>query len=196
MKKDIIIGVLLIVLGFVVGLLCRPEHFRDEEKTIQTDTVVRYEKVSYTPLELKGKTIQLDVPKISALSMVYLPYDSTMVVYRDSVRYVSLPRQYFYTSTDDAEIWHSGIDSTIDSLNVFKKTKVISKTETTTQLVRHSNHLRLGIDANYYSAPFIPIYLEYERMLHKNVGISARFFYDLPTRLYGVGVGVNAQIGW
>ena len=196
MKKDIIIGVLLIVLGFVVGLLCRPDHIRDTTTTTQADTVVRYEKVKYTPLELKGKTIQLDVPKISALSMVYLPYDSTMVVYRDSVRYISLPRQYYYTSTEDAEIWHSGIDSTIDSLNVVAKNTTISKTETVTQLVRHTNHLRLGIEANYYSTPFIPIYLEYERMLHKNVGISARFFYDLPTRLYGVGVGVNAQIGW
>jgi hypothetical protein len=133
MKKDIIIAVLILVLGFVLGLICRPEHFRDVTKMIQTDTVVRYEKVKYTPLELKGKTIQLDVPKISALSMVYLPYDSTMVVYRDCVRYISLPRQYYYTSTENAEVWHSGIDSTIDSLNVVAKNVVISKTETTTQ---------------------------------------------------------------
>ena len=188
--------IIVLVIGIVMGILCQPEHFRDEVKMIQTDTVVRYEKIKYTPLELKGKTIQLDVPKISALSMVYLPYDSTMVVYRDSVRYVSLPRQYYYTRTEDAEIWHSGIDSTIDSLNVVAKNVVISKTETVAQLVRHTNRLRLGIEANYYSTPFIPIYLEYERKLHRNIGINAKFFYDLNTRLYGVGAGVNVQIGW
>lgn len=196
MKRNIYIGVAILVIGFVVGLLCRPDHLRDEMKMVQTDTVVRYEKVSYTPLELKGKTIQLDVPKISSLSMVYLPYDSTMVVYRDSVRYVSLPRQYYYTSTEDAEIWHSGIDSTIDSLNVVAKNMTISKTETVTQLVRHTNRLRLGIEANYCSTLSTPIYLEYERMLQRNLGINARFFYDLPTRMYGVEIGVNIQIGW
>ena len=194
--KDIIIGVLLIVLGFVVGLLCRPKLFRDTTTTAQNDTVVRYEKIKYTPLELKDKTIQLDVPKISALSMVYLPYDSTMVVYRDSVRYISLPRQYYYTSTEDAEIWHSGIDSTIDSLNVVAKNVILSKTETATKLVRHSNHLRLGVEASYCSTLSLPIYLEYEKMLHKNVGLRAGFFYDLPTRLYGLRVGANVQIGW
>lgn len=196
MKRNIYIGVAILVIGFVVGLLCRPDHLRDEMKMVQTDTVVRYEKVSYTPLELKGKTIQLDVPKISSLSMVYLPYDSTMVVYRDSVRYVSLPRQYYYTSTEDAEIWHSGIDSTIDSLNVVAKNVVISKTETTTQTIRHTNRLRFGIESRYCSTLSAPIYLEYERMLHRNVGINARFFYDLPTRMYGVGIGVNVQVGW
>ena len=184
------------MIGFVIGLLCRPEHFRDEVKMIQTDTVVRYEKIKYTPLELKGKTIQLDVPKISALSMVYLPYDSTMVVYRDSVRYVSLPRQYYYTRTEDAEIWHSGIDSTIDSLNVVAKNVVISKTETTTQTIRHDNRLRLGIESRYCSTLSTPIYLEYERMLHRNIGINAGMFYDLQLRQYGVSVGLNVQIGW
>lgn len=196
MKNNIIIGALLLILGIVMGILCRPKLFRDITTTTQTDTVVKYEKVKYTPLELKGKTIQLDVPKISALSMVYLPYDSTMVVYRDSVRYVSLPRKYYYTSTKDAEIWHSGIDSTIDSLNVVAKNTTISKTETVTQLVRHTNRLRLGIEANYYSTPFIPIYFEYERKLHRNIAINAKFFYDMNTRLYGVGAGVNVQIGW
>lgn len=196
MKKNIIIGALLLMIGFVIGLLCRPEHFRDEVKMIQTDTVVRYEKIKYTPLELKGKTIQLDVPKISALSMVYLPYDSTMVVYRDSVRYVSLPRQYYYTRTEDAEIWHSGIDSTIDSLNVVAKNVVISKTETTTQTIRHDNRLRLGIESRYCSTLSTPIYLEYERMLHRNIGINAGMFYDLQLRQYGVSVGLNVQIGW
>ena len=196
MKSNIYIGVAILVIGFVVGLLCRPDHLRDEMKMVQTDTVVRYEKVSYSPLELKGKTIQLDVPKISSLSMVYLPYDSTMVVYRDSVRYVSLPRQYYYTSTEDAEIWHSGIDSTIDSLNIVAKNVVISKMETTTQLVRHANRLTFGVNAGYCSSVSVPIYIEYERTLHKHIGVRAKMYYDLPLKQYGVEAGVNVHFGW
>ena len=90
----------------------------------------------------------------------------------------------------------SGYKANLERIEVYPKTTVISKTETATQTVTKRNGLTFGIDAEYCQTISIPIYLEYERMLHKNIGISARFFYDLPTRLYGVGVGVNAQIGW
>jgi hypothetical protein len=58
------------------------------------------------------------------------------------------------------------------------------------------NSLSAGVELGYMSALSIPIYLEYERMLHKNIGINAQIFYDLPTRQVGVGVGVKAQMEW
>ena len=184
MKKDIIIGVLLIVLGFVVGLLCRPEHFRDEVKML-TDTLV----------VVDTHTIEKPVPvKVTNKETLYVAVHDTTFV-NDTV-FVPIPIERKTYKGEDYFAEISGYKANLERIEVYPKTKVISKMETTTQLVRHSNHLRLGIDANYYSTPFIPIYLEYEKMLHKNIGISARFFYDLPTRLYGVGVGVNAQIGW
>ena len=123
------------------------------------------------------------------------------VAVHDTIRvhdtlYIALPME---TKTYKGEEYYaevSGYQPSLDRIEVYPKTQVISKTETTTQLVTHSNRLRLGIEANYYSTPFIPIYLEYERMLHRNIGINARFFYDMNTRLYGVGGGVYVQIGW
>lgn len=196
MKKNIIIGALLLIIGIVVGLLCRPDHLRDEVKMVQTDTIFRFDTIKYSKLELIGKNYKLDLPKIAVPKLTFLNVEKIDTVYKDKVMYITYPREYYYTSVKDVEIWYSGIDSTIDSLNVVAKNVVISKTETTTKLVRHTNRLRLGIEANYYSTPFIPIYLEYERMLHRNIGFNARFFYDLPTRLYGVGVGLNVQIDW
>ena len=184
MKKDIIIGVLLIVLGFVVGLLCRPEHFRDEVKML-TDTLV----VVDTHIIEKPVPVKVTAEKISLVAV----HDT--IVVNDTV-FVPIPIERKTYKGEDYFAEISGYKANLELIEVYPKTKVISKTETTTQTVTHSNRLRLGIDANYYSTPFIPIYLEYERMLHKNVGISARFFYDLNTGLYGVGAGVNAQIGW
>jgi hypothetical protein len=194
MKKNIIIGALLLIIGFVIGLLCRPEHFRDEVKMFQTDTIVRFDTIKYSKLELIGKDYKLDLPKIAVPELTFLNVEKIDTVYKDNVMYMTYPREYYYTSVKDVEIWYSGIDSTIDSLNVVAKNTTISKTETVVK--RHSNHLRLGIEANYYSTPFIPIYLEYERMLHRNIGINTKFFYDLNTRLYGVGAGFYVQIGW
>ena len=185
MKKDIIIGVLLIVLGFGVGLLCRPDHIRVVEIEGHADTVIVRDT----------HTIEKPIPvKVTAEKISLVAVHDTIVV-NDTV-FVPIPIERKTYKGEDYFAEISGYKANLERIEVYPKTKVISKMETTTQLVRHTNHLRFGIDANYYSTPFIPIYLEYERMLHKNVGISARIFYDLNTGLYGVGVGVNAQIGW
>lgn len=192
MKKEITIGALLLILGFVIGILCRPNHFRDTADMVK-DTLVIYDTARYSKLELTSKSYRLNAPKIESPSLVYIPADSTTIIYRDSIRYVTLPRQYFFTSTDDVEIWHSGIDSTIDSLNVVRKTQEITKA---TQSVTKRNALAIGLDMNYSGHPDVPIYLEYSYLLHRNVEMSARLQYDLPSQEIGFGLGAKISIGW
>ena len=194
--KPIYTYVLLIVVGILLGAGVCHNYYVKIAPDVQRDTTYIYEKVPYSRLDLGKMAVQLSVPEVDVPKLTFLNVEKIDTVYKDNVMYITYPRENYYTSVKDVEIWYSGIDSTIDSLNVVVKNATISKTETTTQLVRHTNRLRLGIDANYYSTPFIPIYLEYERMLHRNIGINARFFYDMNTRLYGVGGGVYVQIGW
>lgn len=166
MKKDIIIGVLLLILGIVIGVLCRPEHFRDATKMIQIDTV--YETKYYSRLELANNTYKLDVPKIGRQEYIYVAADSAAVIYKDSIKYVMLPREYYYTSIDDVEIWHSGVDSVIDSLSILKQTATITKTETVVQSLRNwrfsadigANVGRCGV---LYIAPNLSAELGYKR---------------------------------
>ena len=184
MRKDIIIGALLLSLGFVMGLLCRPEHFRDEVKMLADTLVVVDTHIIEKPILIE-RTI-----KDSLLVAIH----DTIVV-NDTV-FVPIPLERKTYKGEDYFAEISGYKANLERIEVYPKTKVISKMETTTQTVTRCNRLRLGFEANYYSTPFIPIYLEYERMLHRNIGVNAKFFYDFPTRLYGVGVGINAQIGW
>lgn len=194
MKKDIIIGAALLAIGLIIGVLCSRRYFRSREPIVQKDTIVVYDTLRYSRLDLKDKTYQLAKPKVGTPKMVFIPEYSTDIIYRDSIRYVTLPRQYFFTRTADAEIYHSGIDSRIDSLNVFHKTQTI--TQTVTQTATHSNALTFGIEPSYLNIFSIPIYLEYERMLHKNVGIYGRINYDLQTKMFGAGIGAKVSIGW
>ena len=194
--KNIIIGALLLIIGVVMGILCRPDHLRDEVKMVQTDTIFRFDTIKYSKLELIGKDYKLDLPKIAVPNFTFLSVEKIDTVYKDKVMYMTYPRENYYTSVKDVEIWYSGIDSTIDSLNVVAKNVVISKTETTTQTVTKRHSFTLGIEASYCSALSIPIYLEYERMLQRNIGINAGLFYDLRLRQYGVSVGLNVQVGW
>jgi hypothetical protein len=194
MKKYIPYLVIFII-GALAGMWAhRQYHFRDTTNMPQNDTIVRLDTVKYSKLELIGKNYRLDIPKVNMSELVYIHSDYTTIIYRDSIRYVTLPRQYFFTRTADAEIYHSGIDSRIDSLNVFHKTQTI--TQTVTQTATHSNALTFGIEPSYLNTFSIPIYLEYERMLHKNIGIYGQLQYDLRTNLFGVGIGAKVSIGW
>lgn len=173
----------------VVGI-CTSPFGKSTDKVVETKVV--YDTTRYTRLDLAKKTYRLDVPEIGARKYVYVPSDSMKVVYRDSIRYVMLPREYRYTEADGVQIWHSGIDSTIDSLNVERKTVHI----TTTQTVKYKNRISVGVEAGYSSIAYIPMYLEYGRMLHKNVEIYGRVFYDVPRLNPGVIVGVRTKFEW
>lgn len=181
----------IFLIGALAGMWAhRQYHFRDATKMPQNDTIVRFDTIRYSRLELATNTYRLDIPKIYRPELVYIPSDSVSIIYRDSIRYVTLPRQYYFTKTEDAEIWHSGIDSSIDSLNVFRQTKVII------QSVTKRNTLSLGMDLGYSCRAHIPIYLQYEYKLHKNVVAYGRIFYDTPVFCYGVSAGIKLQIGW
>lgn len=193
--KRIVPYLVIFLVGAVIGMwLCRQYHFRDATNKVQRDTVTVFDTARYSRLELVRNTYRLDIPKIGMPELVYIPSDSTTIIYRDSVRYVTIPRQYFYTRTADAEVYHSGIDSRIDALNVFHKTQTITKT--VTQTVTKRNALSIGIETSYMNTLSTPIYLEYERMLHKNLGFYVQVAYDLPTKRYGAGIGLKGQIEW
>lgn len=125
MKKNIVIGALMLIVGIVGGWLCRGYHFREEAGMVQRDTVTVFKKVHYSRMELDVNRYRLIIPDVDVKEYVVMQVDS--IIYKNNIVYASAPREYYYTKVDDAEIWHSGIDSRIDSLNVFSKTTVITK---------------------------------------------------------------------
>jgi hypothetical protein len=193
MKRNIVIGALMLIVGIVGGWLCRGRHFREEVKMVESDTVYVYKYKSYSHLDLKGRTYKLDVPVVGVPDVIFIREDSTAVEYRDSIRYITAPREFFYTMTPEVEIWHSGIGSRIDSLNVHVRNSVI-----TNKIVpKEKKHgLSLGVELGYMNGLTLPIYLEYERLLQKNVGIYGQMLYDLNARQFGIGIGLEVSIGW
>ena len=147
------------------------------------------------PLDLT-KEILAEKTKVvykDKVEYVYVDVEKTDTMYIEEKVYVQMPRQYYLTETDDVRIWHSGIDSTIDSLNLVRKTQNITET---IQKKDKKNYLSVGAEAMYIGTPYIPIYVEYERMLHRNFSIYARAMHDFISQENGVIVGVEAQIGW
>ena len=192
--KKYIPYLVIFLFGALAGMWAhRQYHFRDATKMSQNDTIVRYDTIKYSKLELIGKDYRLDIPKIDNPRMVLVPADSATTIYRDSVRYVALPRQYYFTETEDAQIWHSGIDSTIDSLNVVRKTQEVTQTALAKPKL---NSIGIGIETGYMTTLSTPIYIEYERTLKPWISVYGQIAYDLPSQKYGVGIGLKMQLEW
>lgn len=192
MKKYIILLAIL-VLGMVIGWLCRGYHFREEVKMVESDTVYVYKYKSYSHVDLKGSTYKLDVPVVGVPDIIFIREDSTAVEYRDSIRYITAPREFFYTMTPEVEIWHSGIDSRIDSLNVFMRNTSITHVVTPKEK-KHS--IGIGIEANYATALSVPIQLEYSYMVKPWMSLYGYAEYEPFRRQLDIGLGMKMFIEW
>ena len=186
--KKYIPHIFILIVGIVIGALCRGHYFRSIVDNPQRDTIFVRDTFEYTKEVLAEST---KVVHQKDTEYIYIEVRDTIV--KEKKVYVPMPRQYYCTKVKDAEIFHSGIESRIDSLNIFSTTANITQTYLPKE---KKNYLALGIEASYIDRPYIPIYLQYSRMLHPNVEIYGKVMYDLPMRLWGVGLGANVQFGW
>ncbi len=194
MRKYVIYLVVFLI-GAAAGMwLCRSYHFRAVTGMVQKDTVIVYDTVRYSRLELSANTYRLQLSdNIGRLNLVYIPSDSVTTVYRDNIKYITLPRQYFHTTTPDAEIWHSGVDSRIDSLVVFRKTEKVTQS-VVPKTKRHG--LGVGIEANYAESFRMPVQLEYSYNVKPWLSVYGYVEYELLTRQAGAGIGTKLTVSW
>lgn len=181
MKKYIIyLGVLLV--GAVIGWLCRSPRPKEVAET-QRDTVfVRDTVREYYPVEVvkeTKETIQVAVTDtVRVHDTLYMNLQTEKKIYRGEDYY--------------AEV--SGYRPSLDRIDVYPKTTTI--TQTITQSAMRRNYLSLGLEVSYTDKAYIPLYLQYSYLPNKNVEMYARVLYDIPTRLYGFGLGAKVGIGW
>lgn len=179
--KKVLICILLLVVGMLIGWLFRPSKTETIIET-QVDTLVR-----------------VDTHIIEKPVMIERSYTDTMyVAVVDTIRqrdtlYMPL---VFETKTYKGEDYLAkvaGYNPSLYYIEVYPKTVTITQTQSVTN--RHA--LALGFEMQYYrDNPYIPIYLEYSYLLHKNFGMYGKLLYDIPTQSVGVGLGIKAQIGW
>lgn len=179
-------GCLLFLLVFVVGLILgcstAKRHFRGTtEMVVKCDTTYVYDTTRIVlPQETKY---------IKTTDTLLVRVTDTLVV-RDTL-YMILQKEVKEYKGEEYFAKVSGYKPSLDYIEVFPKTTIITKTE---RIAPDKNKVSLGVNVGYLKAFSIPIYLEYERMLHKNVDIHARMLYDLPRKAFGAEAGVSVGI--
>lgn len=181
---DILIALAVIAVIWGFGYFVGTKHLRDEMKMVQRDTVVRYDTMRYSRLELVTNTNVLKIPKIDVPKLTFLDVEKVDTIYKDNVMYVTYPRENYYANVKDVEIWYSGIDSTIDSLNVVQKTQNIRET----QVIKPSSW-RLGCDVGLdygdqgsrFFAPNLGLEIAYRKIvIRAESGIQVSFQNGQP----------------
>lgn len=161
MKQALTIAVIAIA-AFLLGTLM------PRSPKVETRDIVVYRDTSYSRLSL-GDIKKLDVPEVRGVpSVLYVPEVEVRTVIKDSIRYVVLDREHKFLENPDVNIWYSGIDPTIDSLQVKRQTIVQKE-----PWKRHSISLSGEVGFNMLGAG-----AEYEYSVFKWFSVSANAGYD------------------
>lgn len=177
---------LVFVIGIVLGLLSyRTYRKRQDAKiAVKSDTSYVYDtiRIPSPPAEPNFITIPYGIPilvkdTVRVRDTLYMYLDKVVKEYRS---------EYYFAKV-------SGYNPNLDYIEVYPKTTIITNTE---RIAPDKNTISIGIDVEYMSTFSLPIYLEYEHMLHKNIGLHAGLQYDLPKKSLGVKAGVSVNFGW
>lgn len=161
MKQALTIAVIAIA-AFLLGTLMPRSPSPEPER------VVEYRDTSYSRLNM-GTVFKLETPKVSRVpSVIFIPETEVKIEYRDSIRYVVLDREHKFLDNPDVKIWYSGVDPTIDSLQVKRQTVI-----QTEPWKRHSISLSGEVGFN-----MLGVGAEYEYNVFKWFSVSANAGYD------------------
>lgn len=185
---------MIIVVGIFAAMRISPLSDKTRFEEGVSDTTRTEVSRRYSRLELQPKTIKLQVPSIGKVpEVIFIPEEKYTVVVRDSISYVMVERDHFYTETKDARIWHSGVESRIDSLIVTTFNERVTTTFREPDF-RHSLSLFGGM--GYAKVPVCPVGIEYLYHPSRWIGFGGRAEYDVYTRNMQILASLRLTIRW
>lgn len=180
--------VIVLAVGIIAGMWGCRTYYVQREMDVQRDTIFVHDTIEYTKEVLAERT---KVVHRKDTEYVYIRLTDT--IYRDSVRFVTLPRQYYRTKVEEAEIWHSGVESRIDSLRIFSTIANITETKYA-KAKKHSitlygsvgwmDRLRLPVGGKYLYHPF------------PWLAVGGKVEHDFAQSITGVYATTEINFGW
>ena len=187
MKKLVVRLLLATAVGILLGHLLHVVLPYKQEVIVENkvDTLYVYDTV----------TIGVPVPKeTKVVDKILVPVRDTIV--KNDTTYIPLPRESKTYGDDRFTAVVSGYKPSLDRLEIYIESQVVTKYLIPEPTKPNMNFLVAGVEAAYMTDFSLPIYLEYERMLHKNFSIYGRGEYDVIDKTPGVRAGVRTKFGW
>ena len=192
LNRYILVGVGMFLFGVLLSTMLFSRYVlqRGGGVIVQTDTVVVNDTLRFDAEEIKTERVESQ-----RVEYVYvtLPPEVVEKVVRDTT-FVEAPvvREHFYSEVDDVRIWHSGIASSIDSLENVRQTKLV-----TNRVVKDFKH-SVGIYANagYANGFSVPIGVRYTYHPKRWLGVGVRAEHDMIKDHINVMGTLEISLGW
>ena len=187
-RYNIYIAITLFVIGVVIGIWSCRKHYMRVEKDVQRDTIVVRDTIHYTKEKIVTKKVLVEKP-----CTVYVQAIDT--IYKDSICYVALPRQHYFSKVKGVEIYHSGIDSTIDSLNYVTNTTNITNITQRPKFHKHTITIygSIGYGNQAVIAPCGAKYLYHPI---RWFGVGGKYEHDWFLKTHAILATTEINIGW
>ena len=148
---------------------------------VETRDVVVYRDTSYSRLSL-GEIKKLDIPEVRGVpSVLYVPEVEIRTVVKDSIRYVMLNRENKILENPDVKIWYSGVDATIDSIQVRRR---VEKEPWKRHTIELESNTGMGLSVGAV----------YEYNIFRWFSVSAKAGYDFYVEKPYVAVGAEIRL--
>ena len=178
--KEFLSGAIIFLLGSLAGGFL----FSSEKEVVTTVTEIE-ERVDTLVIEKPAET------RYETLRETILVEVRDTVTLRDTL-FVRLPLEKRTYKRDEFYAEVTGVEPRLTYIEVYPKTKIVTKTER----VMPKNGLSFGFDVGYTGRFYTPIYFQYSRRLHKHIDMNARIVYELTQKSYGAEVGLEFGFGW
>ncbi len=154
---------------------------------VKTETITKVDTIVVT----KEKIVTEVVTKDGPTEYVYVELPQEIV--RDTIyKEIPLKKEYYHSVTDDVEIWHSGVASSIDKVVNYRETQVVNNVYRKDK----KNTISLGLDMGYHKAFRMPLQLSYEYDIASWLSMGAYAKYEPLQRAFGGGMKAKVKIEW
>lgn len=196
MKKYIpyIVTLIALAIGIVAGWYIRRCHENDTTNVVtKRDTIKVKVTESYGRPQIHGKTFKLDIPKFDIPKYYLIQVDSTKIEFRDSIKYVVLPSESYHTKVGGIDIYHHGVRSVIDSVNVEYYRSHIRE-QLKPKEWKHT--ISVYGSAGYHGGLRLPVGAQYLYHPARWFGVGGKVEHDFMTKQTGVYATANFTFGW
>jgi hypothetical protein len=185
MRKIVLNLIAIVAISVAASLLFNVFFPKEAEVIEKTDTMYVYKTVTIEkPVLKESKVVE---------TMLVAVHDTSV---KNDTTFIALPRESKTYGDDRFTAVVSGYKPSLDRLDIYVENQTVTKYLIPEPQKQKMNYLTIGAEAAYVGDFYIPIYLEYERLFHKNFGIYGKIMYDLPSKDIGAGIGVRAKFGW
>lgn len=163
-----------------------------DETLVRTDTLYVYDTLRYGADDIKTEVDKTRPPRTEYVYVQLPPEVVEKVVHDTTFVEIPLEREHYYSEADDVRIWHSGIASSIDSLENVRQTKLV-----TNKVVKDIKHT-IGIYANlgYSSGLSVPVGISYMYHPKRWLGVGVKAEYDLTQNHVNAMGTLEFSLGW